>query len=432
MAINNATYNGTQSNDFFSLFPGTYSLDGLGGTDTVSLGTATRASFSITLAGDGGIHIDTISAASEQLHLTLYNVETVQFSSRSVTLNLSTLFGDTVAPTVTSFSPSASATDVALSGNIVLTFSEAIKAGSGVIAITTQDGAPVASYNVGGTGNSGNLSIAGSTLTINPSDDLNYNASYNVTVSAGSITDIQGNSYAGTASYAFSTKNGEVLTGTSGNDTIVGSAGNDTISGGAGNDTLRGGAGNDDLSFGDGIDTAYYGGIHANFTISGADGEFTVYDSTGAEGADTLHQVERVQFADGALALDLAGNAGQAYRIYQAAFGRTPDLPGLGYWIDALDRDAGLVNIAAEFIKSGEFQTLYGSNPDTLTLITGFYQNVLHRAPDEGGLAYWGNILDNALDTPAAVLVQFSEGFENQAQVLGAIENGISYTPWLG
>ncbi|MFZ6778033.1 DUF4214 domain-containing protein [Undibacterium sp. Ji83W] len=32
----------------------------------------------------------------------------------------------------------------------------------------------------------------------------------------------------------------------------------------------------------------------------------------------------------------LESNAGKVYRLYQAAFNRTPDATGLGYWIHAM------------------------------------------------------------------------------------------------
>ena len=36
--------------------------------------------------------------------------------------------------------------------------------------------------------------------------------------------------------------------------------------------------------------------------------------------------VERLDFSDAHLAFDVDGNAGQIYRLYKAAFARTPDL----------------------------------------------------------------------------------------------------------
>ena len=49
---------------------------------------------------------------------------------------------------------------------------------------------------------------------------------------------------------------------------------------------------------------------------------------------------ERLTFSDANIALDIDGNAGQAHRIYKAAFDRAPDLGGLGFWINTLDNGA--------------------------------------------------------------------------------------------
>jgi hypothetical protein len=55
---------------------------------------------------------------------------------------------------------------------------------------------------------------------------------------------------------------------------------------------------------------------------------------------------------------------------------------------------------------------------------------VLHREPDAAGLAWW---LDNVHKlTRPQVLETFSESPENQAQVIGTIQDGIQYTPWHG
>jgi hypothetical protein len=91
---------------------------------------------------------------------------------------------------------------VAIGANIVFTFSEAVRRGSGNIVLKTAAGAVVATYDVA---SSTNLSISESTLSINPTADLSYSTGYKVELAAGSIKDIAGNSYAGVSDYNFST-----------------------------------------------------------------------------------------------------------------------------------------------------------------------------------------------------------------------------------
>jgi len=84
---------------------------------------------------------------------------------------------------------------------------------------------------------------------------------------------------------------------------------------------------------------------------------FIATDITGHDGTIQLHEVERILFPDSAIALDIDGAAGEAYRIYKAAFDRAPDLEGLGYWINATDKGAGVTGVAGGFIGSVEFQS---------------------------------------------------------------------------
>lgn len=98
-----ATYTGTNNNDTWTVVnPGTFSLDGLGGVDTLSLGTSLRNTYTITQSSDGAVHVDSLSGASGILHVTLYNIEKLAFASGRDTVDLGTYFSGTAAePTTT-------------------------------------------------------------------------------------------------------------------------------------------------------------------------------------------------------------------------------------------------------------------------------------------------------------------------------------------
>ena len=111
---------------------------------------------------------------------------------------------DAIAPTAITFSPADSATSVAVSSDIKMTFSEEIQKGSGNIEIHSGSAAgPVVERYDAAT--SVNLAFSGTRLTINPSSDLANGTHYFVTFEAGSIKDLAGNSYAGTDTYDFTT-----------------------------------------------------------------------------------------------------------------------------------------------------------------------------------------------------------------------------------
>ena len=107
-------------------------------------------------------------------------------------------------PTVLTFNPLDASTNVPVVSNIVVTFTEAIQKGTGLIEIHSGSatGTVVESYDAA---TSTNLTISGSALTINPTANLANETNYFVTFTAGSIKDLAGNSYSGTTTYDFTT-----------------------------------------------------------------------------------------------------------------------------------------------------------------------------------------------------------------------------------
>jgi len=218
-----------------------------------------------------------------------------------------------------------------------------------------------------------------------------------------------------------------------------GSDKDDRITGSEVNDTFFTGRGNDDLSGGVGLDQLVAEGKRSGFNLNKRDATWLLEDKTSGNqsvGSDTLRSLERIKFSDSFVALDLDGNAGQAYRVYKAAFNRDPmngDTKGLGYWITQIDKGMNLTEVAARFVDSNEFRSLYGTNPTNEQFLTKLYTNVLGRQPEASGFNWWLNELNtNPTKTRAKVLADFAESAENQAGVLGLIGNGITYEPWVG
>lgn len=181
----------------------------------------------------------------------------------------------------------------------------------------------------------------------------------------------------------------------------------------------------EDQSFdgGDGLDSFTIGGNRDTVTVSKAtDGILTVTGAT--VGTDTLVNIERIKFSDGTLAFDDTGSAGQTYRLYQAAFKRTPDEAGLSHNVTLMDGGMSIYDMANAFIASLEFQNTYGVNIDNTQFLTLLYQNVLGRAPDDAGLAGWLSRLESGTERKD-VLFGFSESAENKATVAPAIDDGI-------
>lgn len=155
-----------------------------------------------------------------------------------------------------------------------------------------------------------------------------------------------------------------------------------------------------------------------------ADG-YVITNTVTLETISAAASLKRIHFADISLALDTEV-AGKIYRLYQAAFDRQPDLGGFGFWLAVADSGHSLLEMAQWFLQSEEFQKLFGSTPTDLEFATKLYNNVLHRAPDSGGLQYWLNTLQAGMSR-AQVLVFFSESDENVGQVGSHIKDGIPY-----
>lgn len=218
------------------------------------------------------------------------------------------------------------------------------------------------------------------------------------------------------------------LNGTGEQDILNGTMGNDVLNGLGGDDTLFGGDGNDALNGGDGTDTAKYIGTRQTYTVAKTTIGYTVVNK-GTSETDSLVGIERVKFNDVALAFDVDGNAGQAYRLYQAAFNRKPDAAGLGTWIKYLDGGHSLLEVSTMFQQSTEFISKYGANISTSDFVTLLYQNVLHRAPDVTGAESWGNLLNTNQMSRADVLIGFSESTENKTALIGVVQSGMEFIP---
>jgi len=98
-------------------------------------------------------------------------------------------------------------------------------------------------------------------------------------------------------------------------------------------------------------------------------------------------------------------------RLYFAFFLRIPDYPGLQFQLGRYRAGDTLEQLAQNFSVSPEFVARYGalSNAAYINLV---YQNVLGRAPDASGYAYYLTRLDGAQMTRGMMMKNFSESPE--------------------
>jgi hypothetical protein len=357
--------------------------------------------YSTTAAGEP--RISYIASASGDYYLDVHGDGS---KTGSYTLVETMTNGDVTPPHLLASTLRDGATNVSPAApKFTLTYDEAVLVGSG---ITLTDGNGVAVPL--GYGQVLAMGL-GKTLVIDPHVNLKPGVTYTLSLPEGSVLDLAGNKLAGSQTYKFSAP-APVADGTAGNDLMIGTLKGLKLNGGAG------------------IDTVYYDSASVYYGLQltrNTDGSFNVRDYTQSAG-DTLTGVERLLLPTSAMALDIDGNGGQAYRLYQAAFNRAPGT-GLGFWMNALDGGVKLETVAQNFIDSAEFKTLYGDAQNNADFVTHLYSNVLHRAPLQAGLDFWTHALD-AGATRAQILVNFSESAENVAALQPLIGQGFTYTPY--
>lgn len=98
---------------------------------------------------------------------------------------------DVIAPTAISYSPTDNSINVPVSSNLVITFNEAVKKGTGNIVIK-ESGIVTQTIAVSST----NVTVSGNIVTIN-STDFTLGASVNVQIAAGVLKDMANNNYIG-------------------------------------------------------------------------------------------------------------------------------------------------------------------------------------------------------------------------------------------
>lgn len=108
-------------------------------------------------------------------------------------------------------------------------------------------------------------------------------------------------------------------------DVTIGTDDSDSITGGLlDNELFIGFGGNDTIDGGSGVDTAIYTGPRSNYVLDKIDQDYSVSDQRAGsnnDGVDALDSIERIIFADSALALDVDKSAGTVAKLIGAIYG---------------------------------------------------------------------------------------------------------------
>ncbi len=137
-------------------------------------------------------------------------------------------------------------------------------------------------------------------------------------------------------------------------------------------------------------------------------------------GTDPAGLIETMATSD-----EFVSSVAPMVRLYQAHLQRMPDYSGLVFWVGQLGGGRPLAEISEHFSRSPEFQAKYGSLTDQ-EYVELVYDNVLDRAPDAGGRAFWVDWL-GAGGSRGAMMAQFSESPENVAATDGRVKATMLY-----
>ena len=129
--------------------------------------------------------------------------------------------------------------------------------------------------------------------------------------------------------------------------------------------------------------------------------------------SEVLRGADELRFIDGRLVFDQDDTASRVARIYRAGLGRDPDQGGLDYWQKAVEGGARLSDLARGFLASPEGQALYGAASSDSEFVSRLYRNVLGREGDAGGQAFWTGRLGQGASR-ADVLAALADSGENR------------------
>ncbi|MCO4757797.1 MAG: hypothetical protein KC477_07220 [Oceanospirillaceae bacterium] len=181
------------------------------------------------------------------------------------------------------------------------------------------------------------------------------------------------------------------------------------------------------FSGGEGVDLISYAGNWADYQLSVSSNGFELVNTSNV--TDTLQGIDRLQFADKSIALDvLDGNAGITAKILGAIFGSeaisNPNYMGIGLkYLDSGWSYENLMNLAIN-AKLGE-----GASHDEIVEL--LFTNVVGTSPTQQQSEFYIGLLESGTHTSASLGVLAADTSINQSNIdlVGLSQAGIEFTP---
>jgi len=198
------------------------------------------------------------------------------------------------------------------------------------------------------------------------------------------------------------------------------------------NDVFTDSPGSETFAGGSGLDMVVYSGDRASYTLAPTAGGFSI-------AGDSLSSIERLQFWDTNIALDLtpAGNAGKALEfIGMLAFNAVTDKAVVGEIISYFDQLPSMYDICQIAVNAGLTSALAGNDSSNAALARLVFRNVAGQEASAGDVDSLVSYMDgrNASMSQADFLTAISDLQLNQNHVnlVGLQTTGLEYTQYIG
>ena len=195
------------------------------------------------------------------------------------------------------------------------------------------------------------------------------------------------------------------------------------------NDTIKGQPGTDFFDGGLGLDTVVYNGPMERYSITKSGNRYVVSEPTGSDDTDYLANIERLQFSNTKVALDMTGNAGDAARLIGALLGPSyvKDKALAGVVIGLLDQNYSIQTIATLGLGTSTYIGLAGSSSNE-DFVKHVFKNVIGRPPVEAELqTYVGMLSAGTSQAALAVMAAETEFTAEKIGLTGLVLNGWEY-----
>jgi hypothetical protein len=184
------------------------------------------------------------------------------------------------------------------------------------------------------------------------------------------------------------------------------------------------------FSGGLGLDRVVFGGKRSDYDIAPSGTKYFVTPTNPALGRDSLQNIERLQFSDQSLALDVPnGVAGTVAKFLGVVFGPAAvldrDLVGIGLHHGAAFKDnpGGLMRLALD--------ARLGPQHTSAQMVELLYANLFGQSPPPSLRDEFVSWIDRGLHTQESLALLAADLPENLNNIswMGLVENGLPYDP---